>query len=60
VSASLLILIPLTVLALVLLLGFVGCVLDRQGSDPGLFGSPFTQYSSLTIDGAPVSYWPAR
>jgi hypothetical protein len=47
-------------LALVLLLGFVGCVLNRQGSDPGLFGSPFTHYSDLTIlpDPRLVSYWP--
>jgi concanavalin A-like lectin/glucanase superfamily protein len=42
------------------LLGFVGCVLDRQGLGPGDPPSlpPFTQYSSLTIGQLPVSYWP--
>lgn len=54
-SASLLFLITPAVLAAVLLPGFVGCDFDR-GSD--LFGSPLTQYSAVTIDGKPVSYWP--
>src|SRR6266478_787563 len=59
-SASLLVLIPPALLAIVVLLCFVGCVLYRSGNAPSteLFGPPFTQYSDVTIDSNPVSYWP--
>jgi Concanavalin A-like lectin/glucanases superfamily len=63
-SASLLVFIPPVLLALVLLLCFVGCVLDTEGAPgqpgPEPSGPPFTQYSTVTVlpTRGLVSYWP--
>jgi hypothetical protein len=54
-SASLLVLIPPALLAIVLLLCFVGCGVEGHGTLP-----TFTQYSTVTILPTPglVGYWP--
>jgi hypothetical protein len=55
-SASLVVLIPLALLAIVLVLGFVGCGLDESGTG----NPPFTKYTDNTVlaNAAVVAYWP--
>jgi hypothetical protein len=55
-STSLIVLIPAGLLAIVGLLCFAGCTLDKTG----LPGGPFTQYTGKTILPTPsiIAYWP--
>jgi hypothetical protein len=55
-SASLVVLIPLALLAIVVVLGFVGCGLDTSGTG----NPPFTTYTDNTVlaNAAVVAYWP--
>src|SRR5262245_20668800 len=54
-SATLLVKIPLALLGVVALLGFVGCVFSTTGEQPS-----FTTYSDTTVlgNGNCVAYWP--
>jgi len=55
-SASLIVLLPVALLAIVSVLCFVGCTLPLEG----LPATPFTEYSSKTVllDPAIIAYWP--
>jgi hypothetical protein len=59
-STSLLVVVPLALLAIVLVLCFVGCEFDSTGTGGGGELGPWTQYTDVTIleDPRVVAYWP--
>jgi hypothetical protein len=59
-SASLFVWLPAGLLAVVSLLCFVGCTLERAGLGDGVANPPFTAYRSTTVLAHPnvVAFWP--